>query len=510
MKTICTLVFLLLYNAAGFCQMTKAPVKLTLSDEMKEPPNSTVSDYLGEDDESYYLLRSKGLFGKTTLVESYDKKMHLKRSEELSPEIEGYDTKISNVVFIGGQLYVFFIDDNKKAGTSKLYYQQIDKKTVTLTGSPKLVVTIPYGTFFNRGSFAYDLSRGKGMLSVTAITRDEKNVPQKFKIVVMNDQIAKQWEKEITLPYASNLFEEERTVVDDNGNVYMLGRLYKDKVVEKRKGEPNYAYKILSYRDQGNTTKEYNIALKDNFITDLGFNITDDGHIVCGGFYSEKGTFSIKGTYFMLVDANTEEIVNQGTKAFEPGFLELFMSDEKAKKGKELYNYDLNNLIVRSDGGVLMLAEQYYVTSYTYYSGTTSRTTYYYHYNDVIAVNVNPDMTIEWATKIPKKQVTADDGGYFSSFEYAVAHDKIYLIFNDNPDNLEEADPKRIKNFNGKSSVATLVTINGDGKWNKSLLFSNRDEGVILRPKVCEQIADNQFFLYAEKHKNYVIGRIDL
>ena len=505
MKSSCRILLLLILSTPAYCQIVKAPVTLTLSQTMNEPDNSTISDYLGGDDEGYYLLRSIDTWNPTFILEAYDKKMQLRKSQELNPEIERNKTEISKVVFLGNQLYVFFIIKDKKAHNSILYFQQIDKKTLELTGNPNLVVSIPNKTFYT-GSFAYDISRGKGMLSVMAITRNEKNVPQKFNLVVMNDQMTKQWEKEITLPYASDLFEEERTMVDNSGNVYILGRLYKDFVLDDRRGEPNYVYKILSYRDQGATQKEYDITLKDNFITGLGFNITDDGHMVCGGFYSEKGIFSIKGTYFILLDANTQEVINEEKKAFEAGFLEMFRSFEKTHKGAELYNYDYSNLIVRSDGGALLLAEQYEVKTST---GKSASNTYYI-YNDMIAINVNPDMSIKWATKIPKKQITVNDWGIFSSYEYAIVHDKIYLIFNDNPDNLQEADPQRIKNFNGKSSVATLITINADGKWNKSLLFSNRDEGVILRPKICEQISDNEFFLYAERGKDYVIGKIDL
>lgn len=518
-KKILPLLFTM-YVAVGFSQVTKSPVKLTLSDEMKEPSNSTIDDFLGEDDNFYYLLRYKGAGGfygmgskSEFIVESYDKEMHFKMRGELQPKVNGDDAELDKVIFIGGQLYVFYVDNDKKTNTSKLYYQPIDKKTLAIKGTQKMLITIPYESRRTMGSFLYDISRSKNMLAIAGITGNEKSVKQKYKVIVMNSLLEKQWEQEITLPYESKLFSEDKAKVDEKGNLYVLGRLYQGKVAEKRGGDPNYTYKILSYREQGTVKKEYSLSLKENFITDLGFGITDDDHIVCGGFYSEKGTFSIKGTYFMLIDASTQEVIKQGTKAFEPDFLELFMSEGKAEKGKELYEYDLDNLIPRSDGGALLLAEQYFIETHTYTSTvngvTTTRTVNYYNYNSIIAINVNPDMSIQWATKIPKLQVTTD-GGYYSSYEYAVTGDKIYLVFNDHPDNVLVTDPKKIKNFNGKSSVATVVTLTADGKWKKSLLFSNKEEGVILRPKVCEQISEHQFFLYAEKGKNYVIGKVDM
>lgn len=44
----------------------------------------------------------------------------------------------------------------------------------------------------------------------------------------------------------------------------------------------------------------------------------------------------------------------------------------------------------------------------------------------------------------------------------------------------------------------------------KSLLFSNKIQGEILRPKICEQVSVNHFFLYGEKGKNYIVGRAEL
>jgi len=221
----------------------------------------------------------------------------------------------------------------------------------------------------------------------------------------------------------------------------------------------------------------------------------------------------------MLVDGASEEIVKEGTKDFDPSFIQLFSKRDVSKKKNsepELYEYDLDNIIIRSDGGALLLAEQYYVQAVTSYTRSASgammsRTDYYYHYNDVIAININPNLSIEWATRIPKRQTTVNDGGYYSSYAYAVKNDKIYLLFNDDPDNIAINDPKSVADYTSpKKSAATLVTIGSDGKWKKSLLFSNKQEGVILRPKVCEQSSADQMFLYAEKGKNYVIGRVDL
>ena len=46
------------YNSS-FAQTTTPSSRLSLSQEMKEPANSTINDYLGEDEDHFYVLRKK-------------------------------------------------------------------------------------------------------------------------------------------------------------------------------------------------------------------------------------------------------------------------------------------------------------------------------------------------------------------------------------------------------------------------------------------------------------------
>lgn len=530
-KILITVAGLLMASHLLFAQSSRSTTgfKLTLSEEMKEPSYSTIGDYLGEDEDYIYVLRGKagnvglgmvtgGMAIKSVLIiESYNRKLTLQTQRELEPEVNGDRADFSNVAFLDGQLYAYFTLVDKKAEETNLYYQPIDNKTLMLSGTPKKIASISYDKKRLQGYFDYDISKDKKAIAIIAVHHAEKEMNEQFTATVCDARMNKLWQKDITLPYESKLFVNEGMLLDDNGNIYIRGRIYTETVKEKKKGAPNYSYKILAYRDEGNSFKEYDVNLKDKFITDLGFNITDDDQLAVAGFYSDRGTTTIKGVCFMLIDAATEDVVKQGTKEFDASFMGMFNKKDVSKKNTdpELWEYDLDNIVIRSDGGALLLAEQFYIHVSTTTTRTgnsvSTRTVYYYHYNDIIAVNINPNMTIAWATRIPKRQTTANDGGYFSSYAYAIKDDKIYLLFNDNPDNLHISNPSSVAKYTSpKKSAATLVTIGSDGKWKKSLVFSNKEEGVILRPKICEQSGPDHMFLYAEKGKHYVIGRVDL
>ena len=286
--------------------------------------------------------------------------------------------------------------------------------------------------------------------------------------------------------------------------------LLNEKAKEKRYGEPNYEYVIYSWRNGGEDRNEYHVNFPDKFITDFVFGVNPSGNLVGGGFYSEKGTASIKGTFFLSIDAETRQVTGKGIKQFDTDFLELFMSEGKAAKGRELYEYDLRNLVFTEDGGVRLIAEQFYVVVYTYRgpNGQTT-TTYHYYYNDIIVVGFTNEGEVEWITKIPKFQHTVNDQGYFSSFTLATNNDKFYIIYNDHPDNLNVKEKGRLKNYLGKESVTVMVSISQDGEWKKSIVFDNKEEEIYSRPKVMQQFESNgDIIVYGEKRKTYRFGAL--
>ena len=101
----------------------------------------------------------------------------------------------------------------------------------------------------------------------------------------------------------------------------------------------------------------------------------------------------------------------------------------------------MDQLILRNDGGALLIAEQYFVQEEydrnqfydpyysNYYNRNYNDIDYVYNYNDIIVVNIRPDGEIEWTARIPKRQVTTNDGGYYSSYAMSIVRSKIYFVF---------------------------------------------------------------------------------
>ncbi|UZR97885.1 hypothetical protein [Chondrinema litorale] len=521
LSTLHYLTFLFFVLQAGALYPQQANIKWGPK-QKKLRRSALISDIIESTDKGVYavmeldptdgLYRTFSLTGpKPPMIQLHDHNLKLVKEVAIQNKIGNEYMHYKFARSRNGKIFVFSNLPNRQARTNFLFMETFDMETLTSLGPPQKIAESNMKNRSNYGSFYLTESRDKTLFMLYDSDIYEKSENEKFTVRVYNEDMELLWEKKITIPYTDKLFEIENYRVDNFGNAYILGIEYKDKLKTRRRGKPNYEYKILSYKNGGEEFKEYTVELEDKFITDLNFRIADNEDIICAGFYSDKGTLSMKGTYFLSVDAKSGKIKKNGTKQFDADFLKGFMSEVKAKKGnRELYKFSIDQIILRSDGGALLIAEQFYIREVARYNQQTGfyDYTYYYYYNDIIVINIRPDMSIEWATKIPKRQVTTNDGGHFSSYAYAIQGGQIHLIYNDNVKNVMKNNPDRTYSFNGKKSVVVLATINKDGTLNRKLVSSNKAEKILTRPKSCEQIADNEMIIYGELRKYYKIGAI--
>lgn len=507
------------------CASAQAPLNVKWGKEFNAPRNSTVADIIGYDASGFYVLKSKfAAFSNSTLeLDKFDNNLNPSKSIELELSEGGKRTNLEHIVHLDGQLLMFTSFPDQRTKINALYVQPVNKQTLLPSNTNKVkIAEINYegNSKRNSGSFSFRLSQDSSKVLIFYSLPYDYREPEKFGFLVMDKEMNQLWQQNVTLPYRDDLFDVESFKVDNYGNVYLLGLLYKDVRRAKRKGEANYQYKVLSYTDQGATAREYSVSLPDKFLTDMQIGIRSNKDIVCSGFYSDQGKLSIRGTFFLSIDAETKEIKTKSFKEFDIDFITQNMTERQAEKAKrkeergqeqELYEYDLDKLIVRSDGGALLIGEQFFintVTTTTYFNRMPmTRTVTHYYYNDIIMVSIRPDGTIDWAVKIPKRQHSVDDGGFYSSYAMAINRDKIYFVFNDNPNNLDYSGVGRVSQTPSRNQVVTVVSVNPRGEMKRQILGAGAGE-VIIRPKVCEQISYSEMLLFGQRRRTQQFGRI--
>ncbi len=521
MKNIfCFILFLFSSLNGLFAQDYDLPAVISWGEELREPGNAYLSKIIAAGSYGFYALRlKKGTLTNEDIayVEYYNSDNKLKRSQKLDLKYKGKKREFEDMIMFGGNIYLLTSFNNEAKKKNYLFSQKLSDRLLP-SRNLEMIAEIDTRSKYREGTFNFILSRDSSKMLIYNQLPYQRNEPERFALRVYNDQFEPMWNKDIVLPYNDDRFSIEEYRVDKDGNVYLLGVSYQDKFRTRRQGKPTYTYSILAYTNAGEDFEEYRIDLTDKFITDLTFRVADDGNLICSGLYSEKGTYSVKGTYFFRLNAKSKEVYNVNLKPFDFDFLTEYMSEgqrnraQKAeeagneKRAPELYRYALNDLVLRSDGGAVLVAEQYYIYEQSFYDYAGIRQSrYFYNYNDIIVVNIRPTGEIEWATRIPKRQETLNDGGYFSSYAMSIVRDKIYFIYNDNARNFGQ-DPdkrRRIHYFNGKYSIVALAEIRKDGELTTYPLFTNRDADILTRPKICKQTGSRRMLVYGERGRQY-------
>lgn len=522
MKKSYILLLLAFFSQLLMAQPSPKEVDISWGKKIRTSKRTTLTDVVGYDQTGIYALKrvSRGLGGfiSEMALEHYDNNMNQTGSVKMELKNGRQKLELEFIIQYNEKLYAFASYKDQKQKQNILSVQPIDKKSLLPQRKPTELASISYEgeRKANSGSFGYSLSRDSTKMLIFYKLPYQRKENERFGFHVFDKELKELWRKEVSLPYEEKLFEVERYKVDNSGNVHLLGRIFKEKRKEKRKGEVNYKYQVLSYRDQGGSLTEYPVQIDGMFLTDMQIDISLEQDIICAGFYSEEGKRSIKGSYFVKIDGGTKKLKKQSVKEFSPDFITQHMSDRKAKrtkrkieKGKnvEMFEFDLDELLIREDGGVLLIGEQYYVdevnfTSMGPGSVMSHHSTTFYNYNDIIVININPEGAIDWAQKIPKYQSTKEDGGFFSSYVMAVVKDKLLFLFNDNPKNLY-AKPGKKYNFNPRKRQSTvmLVSLDGEGNQQKVPLFMTADADVIIRPKVCEQVSGQELVIFGQRKR---------
>lgn len=491
--------------------------KTRWSEEFKGEKGVRLSDIITKDKTGFYTLHTMKGYKLTLKKFSYG--LTQKKSAVIDLKYNKKKRLFEGLVDFNGKLRLFSSFVNTKDHKSYMFVETINKKTLTSKNDVKKIAEADFKKKGKRSigssTFQYLTSRDSSKLLIF------QNLPNKDKeneligCTVLDGELEPIWSNTIEIPYPDRLFNIKDYSVSSKGDVYVLGKLYADKGGDVKRKKTNFKYQIIGYKNQGKEKVIYDVDLPGKYITDMQININDDNNIICAGFFSNDTKKHVNGTYFLKINGSDKSIMASNTKEFEEDFFMQNLSEKEEKKAKKrldkgkelnLLDFDIDNLIMREDGGVVMLGEQYrhYVTTTTTGTGanTTRTTTHHYIYNEIIVVNINPNGEIDWVKRIPKYQHTTNDNGYFSSYALMVEGNNLHFIYNDHVDNIDLDDDKgRIYTWRRgkKSSMIMYTTVDKDGNVTRTPIGSVKESDVMTRPKVCEQISDDKFVLYGQK-----------
>lgn len=266
-------------------------------------------------------------------------------------------------------------------------------------------------------------------------------------------------------------------------------------------GGRNYADQlmllVLPQAERKFTAKELPLSLKYAAGTYMKLDVNND-KIYIAGFYADKKNSLYEGVLYSYY--------NIKTGSYEPLKLMPFGDNvqEEAKKKKAYSDFMVRNLIVKNDGGFVLIAEDYFVSTrnsyspgmgyYSFYYPTMGASVREYNYRDIMVMSYDGEGNRQWRSFIRKDQYSQEDGGMFSSFAMVNTGGALGFLFND---------------FNSSRSRVQLASVEGDGKILMQALTTNQgNDDADWMPRQAKQVSAREIIIPCLRKRQICFAKV--
>lgn len=349
---------------------------------------------------------------------------------------------------------------------------------------------------------------GASMLTFYSEPAD-KQANENISFHYFNSDLIALWERQIEFPYKNRNFRIHKAQVDENGQVYLLVKIFLEKEERDEKNIPPFRYSLVTFSGDSSAVEDYELVLGNKFITDIDMHMLNDNKVICSGFYSNLGASSAAGTFFLSVNRESRAVEDKILSDFDPTFASSFIESSRIRGKVELSDFKLDYLVRFNDGSYGLIAEQFLIDEICFQDFRTGMFTcnYFYYYNNIIVIKMNDKGEVMWAADIPKYQESSNDAGYFSSYVFGFNGESMHFVFNDNPKNLTETDERRAHRMdNVKRAVVVHAKLSKDGSFSRVNASSEKRSRFYFIPQYSAQISDESMWLVGVSSNKYRAG----
>lgn len=483
-----------------------------------ENGNGRMLSILPKSGKDFFALRWSG----GSLIGSYKLTNHsnfkITATGKIEIKADGTLANFEDAEVVNGQLLVFLSD--KKEGKNHFYMQKYGEDMLP-SGQAIELANYEMEKGRSKGFFNIISSRDKNFFGVVWEIPGKKDEKDRYGFKIYDKNLVEIADGDYKLPYLGKLSVINQHYLSNTGD-YFINVTEFSEPTEKKLFKSYLNYKAMHILHiTSDDLVDFEIDLEGKRVEAMTMNSDNNRLFTVTGIYGEPGKAGVTGLFYLRANFDKQEVIDEGFEKFGKDFItqdwtdrQKEKADKRQQKGKgepQLYNYQMRQTEVLSDGSLVGSMEQYYivVTQYTDPRTGSSRTTYTYYYNDIIAFKVGVDGGFEWLKKIHKYQVSTNDGGPFSSYARYTTDGKLCFIFNDHTKNYDAMgnylDNDRLypANFGKKKNVVAIVEVDlSDGSITRKTFFERSEISALAVPKLFEiDYANKQMLLYA------IIGR---
>ncbi len=492
--------FLLLFSLVIILPFALRAQQITFSEPDKDDPRSYSFEVLGKIGGKILVYKN---YRDAHSISVFDPEMKLLGKQQLN-----MPDRLIQTDFLAYANHFYMIYQFQRKNTVHCMAVKMDSDGNLLSEPMQLDSTIDANSFGSNRLYSLVVSEDKKKIMIFKInSHNEKSHVLTTCLFDQNFSLIRKSRIELPMPQRNDFLAE--FALDNDGDLICIrasGTAQNDNI-----------NKVSLITKKANYDEAYisDLAVKGIYLDDIHIKVDNlNKHYLITSFFSKQRRGNIEGIYFTLWDKNSDKELLNATTIFSDEFKE----DAKGQNGaRAAFNdYFLKNIIVRRDGGFMMISESVFSSSkgstlnrwdYLYGSPFWSPMDYYswnspmggmgispwgrnnsffnnnnqvrYYAENIAVISFDAKGNMEWSNMIRKNQYD-DNSENFIGFSMLNAGDQLNFIFN-----MQE------KNQN----VLTNQAIAPDGRINRNPSFKNVDRGHEFMPRLAKQVGLRQIIV---------------
>ncbi len=351
------------------------------------------------------------------------------------------------------------------------YAVRLDSKARMLQ-KPVALDSVRTGWFGpTKSYFSYVVSNDKERIMVYGLGSNKSDKSAGLTTILLDKQLN-------VLSKTTPVFEQDTDFVLGQSILGNEGTLYLSGYTEDGSKGYSATARVIKLPPGSDVFQTVRLPLNNTFISGMYIKLDDQkNEIYIGAFYSEKKTGNIDGAVYGLYNPAQDAMPIFKMIPFDD---QLRNATDDRNKKKAFNDYDVKNIIVKNDGGFILVSESFYMATRTSYgSGYGGFYSSYYNYNypgmntsvreyvygDIMVLDYDGDGNRKWQNFIRKEQYSQEDGGLFSSYGLLNSGASLVFLYNDFSSNKSTLNLAAV-DVSGNLQLKKLNAGNGaDGDW---------------------------------------------
>jgi hypothetical protein len=301
------------------------------------------------------------------------------------------------------------------------------------------------------------------------------------------------------------------------------GQLVFAKYISSSNGEYVSGVSLITKSALSDTFSIKDIGAGDRILDELKIKVDNNNkRYLISAFYYKQRRGDIEGLYTVVWDKASDNKLKETLTIFNDELRALAKSSESSVK-MAFNDFFIKNIVVKKDGGYLVLSEAEYTTSrgnvfnrwdymngYSPYLGPMDYYSPFYNpyspYNRYGSGNINrynaenimllsfdKNSNLEWSNVIPKSQFD-DDGNNLISYQLVNTGGALHFLYNQ---------------YERRTMLLTDQSVGPDGKLTRYPTMRNLDKGYEFMTRFGKQISSNQIIIPCLNRNYLCFAKID-